>query len=132
MKNSGRRSGATSFVLLTALGLVAWSALRSTARMSYAVVVLASVLVAPALYHHYLAIMVLPFLLLLAEGRPIAWLAVAYLLMSGGEQTALGDLSWMLNRGLPTAGALFLLVLALNRRRSGSDPIRAGGVSGRP
>jgi hypothetical protein len=82
--------------------------------MSFTVAVLASILVAPALYHHYLAILVLPFLLLLAEGRPLGWLALAYLLMSGGEQTALGDLSWILNRGFPTAGALLLLVLCLS------------------
>ncbi|HSO29777.1 MAG TPA: hypothetical protein VLS28_07720, partial [Candidatus Sulfomarinibacteraceae bacterium] len=96
-----------------ALALVAWSALRSTPRMSYAVAVLASVLVAPALYHHYLAILILPFLLLLAEGRSIAWLGVAYLLMSGGEQAALGELTWIVNRAMPTAGALVLLALAL-------------------
>lgn len=104
-------------VAATALALVAWSALRSTARMSYAVAVLASVLVAPALYHHYLAILVLPFLLLLAERRSLAWLAVAYLLMSGGTQTALGDVQWIVNRALPTAGALVLLALALRPRR---------------
>ncbi|MBA3877933.1 MAG: hypothetical protein C0498_13610 [Anaerolinea sp.] len=100
-------------VTATALGLVVWSALRSTPRMSFAVAVLASVLVAPALYQHYLAILVLPFLLLLAEGRPIAWLAAAYVLMSGGEQEALGDLGWIVNRAMPTAGALLLLALAL-------------------
>ena len=107
-------------LIVTGVGLVvvAWAALRLTTRMSFTVAVLVSILVAPALYHHYLAILVLPFLLLLAEGRPIAWLAVAYLLMSGGEQTALGDLSWILNRGLPTAGALLLLVLAAGPRRT--------------
>lgn len=120
-------------VTATAAGLVAWSALRSTTRMSFAVAVLASVLVAPALYQHYLAILVLPFLLLLAEGRPIAWLAAAYLLMSGGEQPALGDLAWIVNRAMPTAGALLLLVLALRRggRRSAmtaaSTSARASG-----
>jgi alpha-1,2-mannosyltransferase len=104
------------------LGLLAWSALRSSTRMSFTVAVLVSILVAPALYHHYLAILVLPFLLLLAEGRPLGWLALAYLLMSGGEQTALGDYSWILNRGLPTAGVLLLLLLAL--RRHWDPPVR--------
>jgi hypothetical protein len=110
-------------VVVTAagLGLLAWSAFRSSARMSYTVAVLVSILIAPALYHHYLAILVLPFLLLLAEGRPIGWLAVAYLLMSGGEQEALGDFSWVLNRGLPTVGVLVLLVVAL-RSRCGPGP----------
>jgi alpha-1,2-mannosyltransferase len=107
--------------------LLASAALRQTARMSFTVAVLVSILVAPALYHHYLAIVVLPFLLLLAEGRPIGWLGLAYLLMSGGEQTALGDLSWILNRGLPTAGALLLLVLALwpGWGRSTAEPLPA-------
>jgi hypothetical protein len=111
-------------LLVTGIGLIllAWSARRSTTRMSFAVAVLVSILVAPALYHHYLAILVLPFLLLLAEGRPIGWLALAYVLMSGGEQTALGDLSWIVNRGFPTAGALVLLALALRRDRSPAQP----------
>jgi len=115
-------------VIVTAAGLaiLAWAALRSPARMSFTVAVLVSILVAPALYHHYLAILVLPFLLLLAEGRGIGWLAVAYLLMSGGEQTALGDLSWIVNRSFPTAGALLLLWLALakdqHHPRSSPEP----------
>ncbi|MCI0584780.1 MAG: DUF2029 domain-containing protein [Chloroflexi bacterium] len=114
-------------VIVTAAGLaiLAWAALRRPARMSFTVAVLVSILVAPALYHHYLAILVLPFLLLLAEGRSLGWLALAYLLMSGGEQTALGDLSWIVNRGFPTAGALLLLGLALaagTRRRPAGTP----------
>jgi hypothetical protein len=68
--------------------------------------------------------------MLLAEGRPIAWLAVAYLLMSGGEQTALGDLSWIVNRGFPTAGAVLLLVLALMRGPVSGD--LKGEVSSAP
>ena len=111
-------------LIVTGIGLVflAWSSLRSTTRMSFTVAVLVSILVAPALYHHYLAILVLPFLLLLAEGRPIGWLALAYVLMSGGDQTALGDLSWIVNRGFPTAGALVLLGLALRRGRRPVQP----------
>jgi hypothetical protein len=100
-------------VTAIALALVAWSARRSPTRMSFTVAVLVSILVAPALYHHYLAILVLPFLLLLAERRSLAWLGVAYLLMSGGTQTAYGDLQWIVNRAMPTAGALLLLALAL-------------------
>jgi alpha-1,2-mannosyltransferase len=106
----------------TGLVILAWGALRLTTRMSFTVAVLVSILVAPALYHHYLAILVLPFLLLLAEGRPIAWLGLAYLLMSGGTQTALSDLGWIVNRGFPTAGALLLLVLALDRHGSDANP----------
>jgi len=108
-------------VTIVGLGLLAWSALRQPVRLSFTVAVLVSILVAPALYHHYLAILVLPFLLLLAEGRALGWLAVAYVLMSGGEQAALGDLSWIVNKGLPTAGALLLLVLALAVTRTPKD-----------
>ena len=96
-----------------ALAILAWTARRLPTRSGYVVAVLLSVLIAPALYHHYLAILVLPFLLLLVEDGALPWPALAYLLMSGGEQTALGDLSWIVNRGLPTAGALILLGLAL-------------------
>ena len=109
-------------VTATAIGLVAWSALRSTTRMSFAVAVLASVLMAPALYHHYLAILVLPFLLLLSEGRSLGWLAAAYLLMSGGTQTALGELGWIVNRAMPTVGALVLLAIAYYRSTSQPPP----------
>ena len=92
-----------------ALAILAWTARRLPTRRGFVVAVLLSVLVAPALYHHYLAILVLPFLLLLAEDGALPWLALAYLLMSGGEQAALGDLSWIVNRAMPTAGALVLL-----------------------
>jgi hypothetical protein len=80
---------------------------------SFGVAVTVSVLVAPALYHHYLAILVLPLLLGLVAGVPLRWLALAYLLMWGGQQDALGDWSWVVNRGLPTAGALVVLASLL-------------------
>ena len=100
-------------VTATALGILAWTARRLPTRRSFVVAVLLSVLIAPALYHHYLAILVLPFLLLLPEAGLLPWLALAYLLMSGGEQTALGDLAWIVTRALPTAGALIILGAAL-------------------
>jgi alpha-1,2-mannosyltransferase len=105
-----------------ALAILAWTAHRVPTRRGFVVAVLLSVLVAPALYHHYLAILVLPFLLLLAEDGALPWLGLAYLLMSGGEQTALGDLSWIVNRGLPTAGSLILLGVAVLGRRRVANP----------
>jgi alpha-1,2-mannosyltransferase len=99
----------------------------STAR-SFAIAVTVSVLIAPALYHHYLALLVLPLLLGLSGGVPMPWLAVAYLLMWGGEQTALGDTSWVVNRGLPTAGAIVLLGALLSagaRPTSRREPVLA-------
>jgi alpha-1,2-mannosyltransferase len=99
-------------IIVTVIGL-AIVALAARARYgtprSFAIAVTVSVLIAPALYHHYLALLVLPFILGLAAGVPLLWLGVAYLLMWGGQQDALGDLSWVVNRGLPTSGALVLL-----------------------
>jgi alpha-1,2-mannosyltransferase len=86
----------------------------STAR-SFALAVTVAVLVAPAVYQHYLALLVLPLLLGLGAGVPVKAIAAAYLLMWGGQQDALGDLSWIVNRALPTLGALALL-LALGVR----------------
>ena len=76
---------------------------------SFAIAVTVSVLIAPALYHHYLALLVLPLMLGLGAGVPLRYLAVAYFLMWGGQQDVLGDLSWVVNRAMPTLGALVLL-----------------------
>jgi hypothetical protein len=97
---------------------------RQTDAVSFGVAVMASVLIAPALYHHYLAIAVLPFLLALAHARPRWWLLIAYGGMLGGKQPELGDLMWVVNRGLPTIGALALFVglLVTGRRREASGP----------
>jgi alpha-1,2-mannosyltransferase len=112
-------TGARIVVTVVGLAILAWAALRgqSTAR-SFAIPVTVSVLIAPALYHHYLAVLVLPLVLGLASGVPLALLAVSYLLMWGGEQGALGDAAWLINRALPTAGAV-LLLLALISRQAG-------------
>ena len=97
-------------VVVTAAGAaaLAWSALRHEERTSFAVAIVASLLVAPALYHHYLAILVLPLVLGLASRVAPLALVAAYLLLWGGQQDAFGDLSWIVNRGLPTAGVLVL------------------------
>jgi len=115
-------------VLVTVLGLAAiwWAARRRDERTSYAVAVCASLLIAPALYHHYLAILVLPFLLALSSRVAPVAIAAAYFLLWGGQQDALGDLSSIVNRGMPTAGVLtlfagLLLVRAAGRGRT-SDP----------
>jgi hypothetical protein len=129
-------------IVVTAIGLaiIVWSAwtLRQTKlnltfdqtqaaqARSFAIAVTVSVLIAPALYHHYLALLVLPLLLALGAGVPLRYLAVAYFLMWGGEQTAFGDLSWIVNRGLPTAGALVLLGSLL--LRPSAETSRVGRV----
>jgi len=110
------------------------SARGSTVARSFAAAVLLSVLIAPAMYHHYLAIAVLPFLLALGAGVRLRWLALAYLLMWGGQQAALGDLSWIVNKLAPTAGVLVLLaalatVATMPGRRSryGAGAVQAAG-----
>jgi len=111
-----------SRVLVTAAGVaaLAWSAVRREERTSFAVAVVVSLLIAPALYHHYLAILVLPFALALGSRVAPAALIASYLLLWGGQQDALGDLSWIVNRGLPTAGVLVLFggLLAVSRLRT--------------
>jgi len=103
-------------LLVTAVGLaiLAWTARsRASTSVSFAIAVLVSVLIAPALYQHYLAILILPMILALGVGIRLRWIGLAYLLMSGGQQDALGDFAWVVNKGLPTAGVLLLLGLFL-------------------
>jgi len=98
-------------ILVTAIGIamLARSALFQAPARSFAVAVTVAVLVAPAVYQHYLALLVLPLVLGLGAGVPVTALALAYFLMWGGQQDALGDLSWIVNRALPTLGAILLL-----------------------
>lgn len=109
-------------VLLTVVGVaaLAWSAVRQDERSSFAVAVVVSLLIAPALYHHYLAILVMPFVLALGSRVAPVALVASYFLLWGGQQDALGDLSWIVNRGLPTAGVLVLFggLLAVTRLRA--------------
>ena len=100
---------AAGLALVVLLGLASRGRAGATTAASFGAAVATSILVAPALYQHYLAILVLAFLLGLSAGVRLRWLALAYLLMWGGQQPALGDLAWVVNRALPTAGALVLL-----------------------
>jgi hypothetical protein len=102
---------ARALVLAAALIAVVWSASRLDERASYGIAVGVSVLAAPSVFQHYLAIMVLPLLLGLSVTRdrpPAARLALgaSYLAMWPGQQPLLGAWSWVLNRALPTLGGL--------------------------
>jgi alpha-1,2-mannosyltransferase len=115
--------------------IVVWSAWRRGGRdavpaLSFATAVVVSVLIAPNVFHHYLAIFVLPMILGLAAGVRLRWLALAYLLMSGGQQPAFGELAWIVNRVLPTAGALVLLGTLALTRRPAEDTSPAGTLRG--
>ena len=104
---------AAGLLLLVGVSIAARRDLPSsrepTVARSFGAAVLLSLLIAPAMYHHYLAIAVLPFILGLAAGVRLRWLALAYFLMWGGQQAALGDISWIVNKLAPTLGALVLL-----------------------
>jgi alpha-1,2-mannosyltransferase len=121
-------------VTVSALGLLAWSAWSrrsgdaATTARSFAAAVVIGVLISPAVYQHYLALLVLPLALALGAGVPLRYLGVAYFLMWGGKQPALGDLEWIVNRAFPTIGALVLLA-ALVVGRSAVAPTRRREVA---
>ena len=109
-------------VLLAGLGVIVWSARRRSDPISFAVTVAVALLVTPAVYQHYLAILVLPLLLAIRYAPPLAWVVVAYVLMSGGEQAALGNWVWIVNRVLPTLGALLVVAGLIWFGRGASEP----------
>ncbi|HYN68929.1 MAG TPA: glycosyltransferase family 87 protein, partial [Candidatus Eisenbacteria bacterium] len=119
-------SAARILVSVAGLLIVASAALqagRIEPARAFAIAMTASVLIAPALYHHYLALLVLPFVLALGAGVQLRWLALAYFLMWGGHQNAIGDAAWIVNRALPTAGAFTLLLgLLVGSRGRGPQP----------
>ena len=135
-------------ITLAGLAILAFSALASTAgprpddatrvvgyrhsptTRSFAIAVTVAVLIAPALYHHYLALLVLPMLLALGAGVPLKRIALSYFLMWGGTQPALGDLAWVVNRVMPTLGALVLLAAPLVSRAGARSAEGSAGTVG--
>jgi alpha-1,2-mannosyltransferase len=103
-------SAARILVIVAGLVVVVWAARRRSDPVSFGIAVAVSLLIAPALYPHYLAIMVLSMLLALRYAPPPVWVAVAYLMMFSFEIEALGDSAWIGSRALPTIGALFVVV----------------------
>jgi alpha-1,2-mannosyltransferase len=103
--------------LVTGIGVLVflWVLYRAGTRLSFATTIVLAVLMTPALYTSYLTVLVVPLLLGLAAGVSLAWLALAYFLMWGGQQAALGDLAWIVTRALPTAGALLLLAILVRQ-----------------
>jgi len=100
-------------VTLAGVAVVAWSAARQDPRTSFAVAVLASVLITPALWSHYLSLIVMPLVMALASGVSLVLLALDYLFLSAEAQSALGGYAWILSRAVPTVGELLLLVALL-------------------
>jgi hypothetical protein len=116
---------ARAVVLTVALIVLVFATLRRTEPVSFAIAVALSILSAPALYHHYLAIMVLPLLIGLRHTTNVAWVFVAFILMSVGGQSIEGDAMWLGSRALPTIGALLVVggLLVWGERR-GEVPAR--------
>jgi hypothetical protein len=100
---------ARAVVTVVGLGLVVAAARRVDARSGYAIAVLVGLLITPILWSHYLAIVALPLLLALAGDVPLWVLGASYVLLSGGNQTALADAGAVLLRLLPLLGMLLLL-----------------------
>ena len=128
---------ARGIVFAVGLAVVWWSALHLEERASFGVAVAASVLMAPAMFQHYLALMVLPLLLGLRvamDGPRVSklYLAASYFAMWPGNQPLLGAWSWFFNRALPTLGALGVpaTLLAWGRRSrepgGATDAVRQG------
>jgi hypothetical protein len=124
---------AAGLLLLVGVSIAARSDLPSAraavVARSFGAAVLLSILVAPALYHHYLAITVLPLMLGLAAGVRLRWLALAYFLMWGGQQAALGDLAWVVNRAFPTLGALVLFAALVTGGRRTASKEQSGATA---
>jgi alpha-1,2-mannosyltransferase len=113
-------------VTVAGLGIVAWATANRSLAVSYAVAVTASVLIAPALYHHYLAVLVMPLLLGIKHSSNVGWIVAAFLLLSTGHQPILGDASWITGRLFPTLGALLTLVgLLVWGERRASEPVQS-------
>lgn len=98
-------------VLVTVVGIVVviWAARQRSEPISFAVTVAISVLIAPALFPHYLAILVLPLVLALRYAPPAAWVVLVWASASGGVVEVFGDATWIVNRAIPTIGALALV-----------------------
>ena len=117
-------------VTVLGLGIVWWATVNRSQVVSYAVAVTVSILIAPALYHHYLAVLVVPLLLGIRHTTNAAWIVVAFLLLSMGHQPILGDASWITGRVVPTLGAVLtlagLLVWGERRDQPGEEPSTLG------
>jgi len=111
-------SAARIIVTTLGVGIVLWSSRRQQLAISFATTVLVSVLIAPIMWHHYLAIALVPMLIGLGAGVSPRWIAASYLFLSAGQPIGFGDYSWIVRRGFPTAGALTLLIGLLRVRRT--------------
>ena len=122
---------ARALVVGLLVAIVLWSARTQQPILSFSVAVTASIFLAPAVYHHYLTILVLPFLLGLSAGVSLVVLAAAYFLTWIGQQDALGAWSFLLSRAPQTIAVLVLLggLLSLGRRATPEVSVAGPGAT---
>jgi len=113
---------ARALVVVGGLAVVAWTTRERSEPVSFAVAVAVSVLIAPALYPHYLAIMVLPMVLALRHTHPAAWIVLVFLAVSAGDGDGLGGAAWIVTRALPTLGASLVVVGLIRFGREDRGP----------
>ena len=102
------RLAARVLVTFVGVAVVVWAARRRSEAVSFGVAVAISVLIAPALYPHYLAILILPILLALRCAPPAIWLLPVYISASNAWPEGVGD-AILINRILMTSGAVLLV-----------------------
>ena len=117
-------------VTIAGVVLLVWAARTRPTIVSFALAVVVAVVIAPAVFHHYLAVLVLPLLLALSGGVPVWAVALSYFLMWGGQQAALGEWSWVLSRVPQTLGWLVLLVGLASRSSLPSEAPPSTPVEG--
>ena len=109
-------------VTLVGLALVVLVAIRLDERRGYAVAAVLALLMTPALWTHYLAVLVIPLVLAIACGVAPILIGSVYVLLSVGYQPAFGEAAFTVARACLTAGTLVLAlgIVAAPRRRDAS------------
>lgn len=102
-------------LLVTAVGIavLVWSALTQPAPTSFAVAIIVSLLISPAMYMSYLALAVLPLLLAYIHTRRRKTLMLVYLFFFASTQMTIWDPEGDLPRALATSSFLAVLVYLL-------------------
>jgi alpha-1,2-mannosyltransferase len=100
-------------IIVAGLAVLVWSALRQPAPISFSVAIMISLLVVPTMYVHYLAVAVVPLLLLALHSRSMVVPALAYVALFAGSQAGLIDLQSIGSRALALVGAIAPLAALL-------------------
>lgn len=115
-------------VIAVGLAILVWSAWRQPAPTSFSVAVMVSLLIVPTMYVHYLAVAVVPLLLLALHSRAWTPSLLVYIALFIGSQAALIDLQPAAIRVLALMAAIAPLVALIISGTAGSDVIRASAT----